>query len=104
MWAGVESARHQWEDGRRRLDAAARDDPRAHRRLLAQIEALTEELRRRVGQTFELAELSRVYADAERWTHETLAESGVPTRPGEEATAQDAAFHLYARGARDYSP
>ena len=104
MSAGVESARHQWEDGRRRVAAVARDDPRAHRRLLEQIDVLTDELRRRVGLTFDLDELSRVYGDAERWTYDALAESGVPVRPGEEATAQDAAFGLYARGARDYVP
>lgn len=104
MSAGVESARHQWQDGHRRVEAVARTDARAHWRLLAQIEILTDELRRRIGQTFVLADLSAAYADSERWTQDALAESGVPVRPGEESTAQDAAFHLYARRARDYAP
>ena len=67
--AEVESARREWEEGSRRLDEQARDRDAADR-LLVQVDAVTDELRRRVGGTFTLAELTRVYAEAgypERW-------------------------------------
>ena len=45
--AAVELARHEWADGHRPLEGA-RGEPRATR-LLEQVDALTDELRRRVG-------------------------------------------------------
>ena len=65
----VASARSEWEEGSRRFERALRDRPRADR-LHAQVDALVEELRRRVGQTFTLAELAGAYAEAERWARE----------------------------------
>jgi hypothetical protein len=96
----VENARLQWEDGYRRLNEHASDRP-TYERLLAEVGVLTDELNRRVGQTFTLAELAAAYADADRWLLEVL--------PPEEGAVQlglveDAAFHLYARGAVDYAP
>src|SRR2546430_2178706 len=58
----VELARRQWEEAQRRVDAAARE-PVAQERLHREIEAVSEELRRRVGATFTLAELAAVYAE-----------------------------------------
>src|SRR5437867_6163145 len=55
--AQIETARHQWEEGHRRLQAAAAD-PIRYARLSAQVEALAEELRRRLGQVFTLRELA----------------------------------------------
>jgi hypothetical protein len=100
----LESARQEWEEAYNRLQAAAEDRAR-YERLMAQVEVLTEELRRRVGQTFTLAELAEVYAGAERWSRGALADRA----PAEHwvqapATVEGAAFHLYARGATDYSP
>jgi hypothetical protein len=100
----VESARLEWAESHRLLEAEARDRPQ-YERLVRQVEAVTDELRRRVGQTFTLAELARVYADAERWTRDAVAESRPP--PGWPRTlslVEGAAFHLYARGASDYAP
>ena len=51
------SARHDWEEGQRRFDAEALDATRAGA-LYAQRDAVVEELRRRVGSTFTLAELA----------------------------------------------
>jgi hypothetical protein len=66
---------------------------------------VTEQLRRRVGQTFTLAELAGAYGDADRWVQEALAEAeSAPGWPARSTTAQDAAFHLYSRGAVDYRP
>ena len=102
--AAVEHARQQWEDGHRRLQSRAQDRT-AYERLYAQVESLLDELRRRVGQTFTLQQLAAVYAGAEQWSREAAA-SGAPetARPEDLATVEDAAFHLYARGAVDYIP
>jgi hypothetical protein len=104
MPLALESTRLEWEDGYRRLQAAADDRPR-YDRMLAELDLVLEQLRRRVGQTFTLSELADAYLGADRWVQETLAERepspGWPTRL---ATVQDAAFHLYSRGAADYRP
>jgi hypothetical protein len=100
----VEHARQQWEEGHRRLESRARDR-RASDRLYAQVTGVTEELRRRVGQTFTIAQLADVYAGAERWSREAAARGAPETaRPEDLAVVEDAAFHLYARGAVDYVP
>jgi hypothetical protein len=100
----VEHARQQWEEGHRRLESRA-PDRRVYNRLHAQVTAVTEELRRRVGQTFTMVQLAEVYAGAERWSREAAARGAPETaRPEDLATVEDAAFHLYARGAVDYAP
>jgi hypothetical protein len=104
MSSSVEVARQEWVDSHRRLEAESGDRAR-YRRLLAQLEIVTAELRRRVGQTFTLAQLAAEYAAADEWAREALLD-GDPG-PGASACAalvQGAAFHLYARGAVDYSP
>jgi hypothetical protein len=100
----VEHARQQWEEGHRRLESRARERP-VYNRLHAQVDALTDELRRRVGQTFTLDQLADVYSGAERWSRDA-ALSGAPetARPEDLTIVEDAAFHLYARGAVDYVP
>ena len=52
--AEVESARREWEDGHRRLLEQTRDATHGDR-LLAQVDAVAAELRRRVGGVFTLA-------------------------------------------------
>ena len=104
MPVSVENARHEWEHGYRRLEAS-RGDHEAHARLLAQVEAITDELRRRLGGTFTLSELAEAYAGAERWVRDVVGERApVKHWPRTLATAEDAAFHLYQRGAVDYTP
>lgn len=99
----VELARHQWEEGYRRLRATTAD-PRRHERLTAQVDILVDELRRRLGQVFTLRELTDEYESAERWTRDAVAASFPSPHPGDLSTAEDSAFHLYARGARDFAP
>jgi uncharacterized protein len=104
MPVSVEAVRQEWEEGNRRLEAFA-PDRRAYARLLEQVEVLTDELRRRVGQTFTLAQLAEVYADAERWSRDAIAEqSPVPGWARTLSIVEDAAFHRYQRGAVDYTP
>ena len=100
----VELARQEWEEGYHRLGVDA-GDPRRQARLLEQVEVVTEELRRRVGSTFTMAELAAAYRGAESWAPQAIAERS--PRPGwarSVSSAVDAAFHLYSRGARDYRP
>ena len=59
----VRLARSQWEEGSRRFDEAVKHDPR----LLDGLDAVIDDLRRRVGQTFTLEELAQAYDAAEHW-------------------------------------
>jgi hypothetical protein len=102
--ADVESARRDWEEGYRRLREESRD-PVASDRLHRQVAVLIDELRKRVGGSFTLAELAQAYADSDRWALEAVAErEPAPGWPATVTVAGDAAFHLYARGAIDYEP
>jgi hypothetical protein len=100
----VESARRDWEDGHRRFLVEARDPSRAEI-LHVQLDVLTEEIRRRVGQTFALRDLARAYAESEAWAREAIGERAPTPRWVVTLTlAIDEAFHRYSRGAVDYAP
>ena len=100
----LETTRHEWQEGHRRLQAAAADRPR-YARLLRETDIVLEELRRRVGQTFTLDELAAAYDQSDRWAQEAVAERDpAPGWPTRVATVQEAAFHIYSRGAADYRP
>jgi hypothetical protein len=102
--SALEATRREWEDGHRRLEAAA-GDPLRYRLLLQELELVLDGLRRRVGQTFTLDELAAAYPVADRWIQEVLAErESAPGWPARMTIVQDAAFHLYSRGAVDYRP
>jgi hypothetical protein len=100
----LEATRHEWEEGYRRLEAAAGDRQR-YAQLLGELEVVLDQLRRRIGQTFSLDELAEAYAGADRWVQEAVAEHDpAPGWPTRLTTVQDAAFHVYSRGAVDYRP
>jgi hypothetical protein len=102
--ADVGSAQRDWEDGYRRLQFDASDRRRADA-LHAQVDAVTRELRKRVGSTYTTAELAQAYYGSEHWARDAVAEAA--EAPGWERTladATDASFHVYARGAVDYKP
>jgi hypothetical protein len=102
--ATVEIARHEWAEGYRRVEAE-RGDPRRYRILHAQVDAITEQLRRRVGTDFTVSELAAEHRRADPWVQAAVAELPPAVRwPAGIAIATDAAFHVYARGARDYEP
>jgi hypothetical protein len=102
--AAIEISRQQWQDGYQRFlalaaGAAARD------RLYVVLETISDELRRRIGQTFTLAEAVELYDDAERWATDAVAEhAAVRGWARDLAIVLDAAFHLYSRAAVDYVP
>jgi hypothetical protein len=102
----LDSARHQWEEGRRRLEAEGEGTARS-RHLWLLVEAVRDDLRRRVGQTFTLAELARAYEGSEDWVRDVVVDAAPPrSRAGlrDVTLVQDAAFAHYARGATDYAP
>jgi hypothetical protein len=100
----VEVARQQWQDGYRRFQTLV-GEPASRDRLYLELETISDELRRRIGQTFTLAEAAEVYGEAERWAAATVAERApVSGWSHNLATVLDAAFCLYARAAVDYLP
>jgi hypothetical protein len=102
--ADIEQVRREWQEGHARLLEEVRD-PVAAERLWAQVDAVTAQLRRRVGGIFELAELVDAYAGSEVWVREAVGEHApAPGWPRTLSTVGDAAFHLYSRGAADYTP
>jgi hypothetical protein len=104
MATQTETVRREWAEGHRRFEALARD-PVAGPRVLAQLEVVTDELRKRVGQTFTLDELAAVYKTAERWSRDVISEHApTPGWPRTVSIVEDAAFHRYQRGAVDYVP
>jgi hypothetical protein len=103
MSADVVSARLEWEHAYRDLEEVARD-PALEERLRVQLEVIFAELRRRIGGNFTLGELATEYAAADRWARAALSERAVPGWPGTLTLVEGAAFHLYARGAADYTP
>ena len=102
--AELESARREWEEGWRRLHDEARGLSNPER-LLAQVDTVVAELRRRVGGTFTLRELAAAYVGAERWSRAIVAaQAPAPGWPRTLSLVEAAAFHEYARGAQDYEP
>jgi hypothetical protein len=100
----VQTARIDWERAYAELEAQ-KSDPRRYPRLLGAVDAVTAELRARIGQTFTLEELAAAYAGVERWGRDAVAERApYEGWPRDLALVQDAAFHLYARGAVDFTP
>jgi alcohol dehydrogenase class IV len=100
----LDAVRREWAEGYRRFETASRD-PVAGERLHVHLEIVTDELRRRVGQTFTLQELAAAYERADAWVRDAVSERGAtPGWPRTLSIVEDAAFHLYQRGAVDYRP
>jgi hypothetical protein len=96
----LENALFQWEEGHRALQAVS--DPRARRLADRLIDAIREELRRRIGPTFTAAELAELYGRGTDW----CLQVAIDVAPAAESDAQslaDAAFWLYLRGATDFA-
>jgi hypothetical protein len=100
----LDVVRREWEQGYRRFQAASRE-PVAAARLQRQLEVVTDELRKRVGQTYTLDELAAAYDVADEWARDVVSEhAATPGWPRTLAMVEAAAFHLYQRGAIDYTP
>ncbi len=102
--AAVESARLDWEEGRRRFEAEASrsEQPESLHR---QVEAVSDELRRRLGDQFTLAELTDAYLGSERWARAIVDDRApAPWSQGTLALVTDAAFQLASAHAVDFIP
>ncbi len=100
----LDVVRSEWEDGYRRYQDLARDRVAADR-LSRQLEVVTDELRKRIGQTFTLDQLAAAYERSDEWARGAVSERApTPGWPRTLAIVQDTAFHLYQRGAVDYTP
>jgi uncharacterized membrane-anchored protein len=100
----VDVARHQWDEALRRIEQERA--PRSHD-LAALVETVQDELRRRVGQTFTLAQLADAYTGSEDGVREVVADAVRPKASAgvrDSVLVGDAAFGRYARGAADYAP
>ena len=95
--------RQEWEAAYRALTETGENPPAADG-ILTQVDAVTAELRRRVGGTFTLRELADEYARADEWVRAALSELGVAGWARTLTLVEGAAFHLYSRGAADYTP
>jgi hypothetical protein len=97
------NAIYQWEAGDRRLREASAER-RSAARMQRAVEAVRDELRRRIGPTFSAAELADLYGEGTDWALEAVRWA----MPMEAADLDpqaviDGAFHSYLRGAYDYS-
>lgn len=97
MAYAIENARFQWEEGERRLrqadDETAADLDRA-------LGAVLDEIRRRLGSKFTLAELADLYGSGTDWADDIAQRR----RAGSDSsTVVDAAFGRYAREASDFA-
>jgi hypothetical protein len=95
-----QNALFQWEEGRRGLQALG-DDPPARRRADRIVDAIREELRRRVGSTFTADELVDAYAQGTEWCLQLAM--GMRGGAGDAQMLADAAFWLQLQNASDFA-
>jgi hypothetical protein len=96
----LENALFQWEEGRRALQAI--DDPRRRRMADRVVEAMRDELRRRIGPTFSAEELAELYGKGTDWAQQVALDIAPAIEEDSQALA-DAAFWHYLRGATDFA-
>jgi hypothetical protein len=97
----LESALFQWHEGWRGLEELA-GDPAASREANRFVDAVRDELRRRVGSTFTMAELADHYGQGTDWCLRLAAEVA-PRIAIRAQSLADAAFWLHLRVAADFS-
>jgi len=93
----LENALFQWEEGERRLNEAdARERPQLER----VTRLVLDELRRRLGGEFAVAELADLYGAGTDWAGDIARAESTGT---DTASIVDAAFWRYAREAYDFA-
>ena len=97
----LENALFQWEEGWRALQGLS-GDPRTRRLADRVVDAIRDELRRRIGPTFRAAELAVLYGRGTDWCQQVAIDVGSGLEADPQSLA-DAAFWLYLRGARDFA-
>ncbi|HEY7961262.1 MAG TPA: hypothetical protein VID29_05000 [Solirubrobacteraceae bacterium] len=98
---GFENAIYQWQQGERRLRAAA---PERRATLERVTDALVAELRRRLGGRFHCQELVDLYGAGTAWCLQVAMGVAPQDPPAWDAgVVVDAAFGRYLREAADYA-
>jgi hypothetical protein len=93
----IENALFQWEEGEARVrDAAGAEG----RELDGAARLVAEELRRRLGGTFTLAELAELYGEGTDWVSDEVQRRFQEVQT---SAAVDAGFLRYARHASDFA-
>ena len=98
----VENAVLEWEEGYRRLEDA-RSEPPLYRALGRTVFAVQNELRKRLGSTFSVAELASLYREADWALDVAMRARPEDLRGWNPSVAADAAFYLYMREAADFA-
>jgi len=93
----LDNALFQWQSGERRMREA---DPMEQVDLERAVAAVGDELRKRLGSSFELAELLALYSQGTDWADEIAARARAGSDTG---AVVDAAFGRYAREAADFA-
>jgi hypothetical protein len=93
----LDNALYQWQSGEARLRDA---EPLEQADLERAAAAVGDELRRRLGSSFELAELIALYAAGTEWADDVAARNRAGSDTG---AVVDAAFGRYAREAADFA-
>jgi hypothetical protein len=99
----LDNAIFQWEEGASRLRELSRQ-PRSARTASRAVDAIRDELRRRIGPTFSAQELADLYAGGTDWALEAARRVAPMDAVDLDTEAiVDGAFYLYLRGAKDYA-
>jgi len=93
----IENALFQWEEGEARIRNA---EPAVARELDRAARVVVDELRRRLGGAFTLAELADLYGEGTDWVSDAV---GRRFAEADTSTAVNAGFLRYARSATDYA-
>jgi hypothetical protein len=99
----LDNALFQWEEGAIRLRELA-GRPREARAAMRAVDAISDELRRRIGPTFSAQELAELYGRGTDWALEAARHAAPMEAVDLDSEAIiDGAFFQYLRGAYDYS-
>jgi hypothetical protein len=93
----IENALFQWEEGEARIRAA---DDRERLALDRAAYLVVDELRRRLGGAFTIAELADLYGGGTDWVSDEVQRRFLDT---DSSAAVNAGFLRYARNASDYA-
>lgn len=96
----LENARFQWEEGWRRV-RDAQSSPAARRAADDIAAAVREQLRRRLGSSFDAEDLAEMYGSGRDWADDIAYEYGEGLEDAQAAV--DAAFWEHLRLARNFA-
>lgn len=97
----LDNALYQWEEGERRLRQIGGGDSGSAARA---VDAVRDELRRRLGPTYTTAQLVELYSRGTDWCLDAAAVA-VPDRAAylDPQAVADGAFYAHLRGAADWA-